>query len=351
MIENDTLRAGVAAGILSEAQAARLAALGQSRAGARENLKPEDEPFELFRGFNEIFIVVGLVILGMGWSGVVAAVLAGEIAQIPRLFGGAAALTAVFLWLLSEYFVRRRRMVAPAITLTVFWAWNAVFGLTAGLAEPVMIAQGDWSSMKLPLGLGTVAMLVYWWRFRVPIALSAAVLGIFAALVTASVERGETPDSLRDLFLLSGEGVVAWITLLLGLAVFALAMAFDMSDPHRVTRRSANGFWLHILAAPAIVNTVALTLLTEGGRGWLLILFLAVIALVAIVIDRRSFLIAGVGYAVAMASSLSDIAGVSWTILALGVALLLTGAFWERIRGWLLARLGAVLPLRRLPPG
>jgi hypothetical protein len=27
-------------------------------------------------------------------------------------------------------------------------------------------------------------------------------------------------------------------------------MAFDMSDPHRVTRRAAQGFWLHVVARP-----------------------------------------------------------------------------------------------------
>ena len=46
-----------------------LASLADSRQGARENLAPGDEPFELFRGFNEIFIVVGLSILYAGWAG------------------------------------------------------------------------------------------------------------------------------------------------------------------------------------------------------------------------------------------------------------------------------------------
>ncbi|MCU0911878.1 MAG: hypothetical protein MUE98_11210, partial [Rhodobacteraceae bacterium] len=68
MILPEDLRAAVAAGVVTEAQAVRLKALADSRRGARENLAAGDEPFELFRGFNEVFIVVGLVILTMGWT-------------------------------------------------------------------------------------------------------------------------------------------------------------------------------------------------------------------------------------------------------------------------------------------
>jgi hypothetical protein len=50
----------------------------------------------------------------------------------------------------------------------------------------------------------------------------------------------------------------------LGLVGLIIAMTFDMSDPHRVTRRAASGFWLHVIAAPAIVNTIALTLFDAG---------------------------------------------------------------------------------------
>lgn len=352
MIDRDDLRAAVGAGILNEGQAAALASLADSRRGAREDLAPGDEPFELFRGFNEIFIVVGLGILTAGWI-----VISGV--TIGATFGGLTdaivlrcLLAAGLLWALAEYFIRHRRMIAPAIALTFLFAGNAAVGLNAWLAQPVMILRQDLSSLPLPLLLTTGAIFVFWLRFRVPIALACVALGLFAASVVFSAAGGNTPDTLRDFFLLSAEGSFAWLTLALGVATFIVAMVFDMSDPHRVTRRSANGFWLHVIAAPAIVNTVALTLLTsDQGNTALLILFLTVIAVVAIVIDRRSFLITGVGYVVALAVSLSaDAMGVAWIILILGIAMLLLGAFWERIRARLLRLLSPVLPLRRLPP-
>lgn len=353
-ITPDDLRAAVAAGFLNEAQAASLTALAHSRRSARENLSPGDEPFELFKGFNEIFIVVGLVILTSGWLGAVAAWYSASLSSsILDPFGGlvrVCLLGAAILWGLSEYFVRRRRMVAPAIALSVLWAGNAALGFAAAFAQVFMVAQADYGSLVLPLALATGTLGLYWLRFRVPFAMAMIAVGLFATALVLAAARAGTPETPQDIFLLSAGGPFAWITLLLGLGVFAVAMAFDMSDPHRVTRRAAQGFWLHVVAAPALVNTVALTLLAEGTAqaNLLLALFLALIALVAIVIDRRSFLIAGVGYCVALAGTVFGGGGGAFTVLALGVALLLLGAFWERIRARLLRVMP--LPLHRLPP-
>lgn len=352
-IERDDLRAAVAAGIMSEAQAANLAALADSRRGARENLAPGDEPFELFKGFNEIFIVVGLGILAAGWIAIAAATVTEQITDIFSAMVIRSLIGAAILWTLAEYFIRRRRMVAPAIALTALFAGNAAVGFNAWLAQPFMVAQNDITSLPLPLVLTTGATFVFWLRFKVPIALAVVALCLFAAAVVQSATGGARPETFRDFFELSAAGGFAWLTLGLGLATFIAAMAFDMSDPHRVTRRSANGFWLHVIAAPAIVNTLALTLLSseEPWAMSALIAFLSLIALIAIVIDRRSFLITGVGYVVAVASTLVDTtSGVAFTVLSLGVVLLCLGAFWERIRTILLSAAGPVLPLSRLPP-
>ena len=126
-------------------------------------------------------------------------------------------------------------------------------------------------------------------------------------------------------------------------------MAFDLSDPHRVTRRSAQGFWLHVVAAPALVNTIALSLL-ERDQGVVLALVLGFFALIAIVIDRRSFLITAIGYIVALSTTVFDSEGTGISILMLGVVLVILGAFWARIRAVLLSLLSGVLPLHRLPP-
>lgn len=349
MIEKDDLRAAVGAGILTEAQAASLDALAHSRRGAREHLVPGDEPFELFRGFNEIFIVVGLAILASGWIGTVTLLAAGNLSDLRSVLIGSGVLGAVLLWGLSEYFIRRRRMVAPAIALTLMFAGNAAYGFVGAFAELFMIAQGDNSSLPLPLILATLALVVYWWRFRVPFALAVIALAAFGVAVLVAGLRNGTPGSFDELFLLSADGPFALITLGLGLAVFALAMAFDMSDPHRVTRRAANGFWLHVVAAPALVNTVALTLL-DTGNTVALFLLLALFAAVAIVIDRRSFLIAAIGYVVILSNTVFEKQSAVYTVVMLGALLVLLGARWETFRAQLMRILPGFIPRDRLPP-
>ena len=348
MIGRDDLRAAVGSGLLSEKQAADLISLSDNRRGARENLNPGDEPFELFKGFNEIFIVVGLLILSSGWWGVSILVFNDRVVNLQDFAMWSSLLAGGVVWLLSEYFVRKRRMVAPAIALSVMFAGNAAFGFVSVLSEPFMIAQSDYSSVPFPLLLATLTLAVYWWRFRVPFAMAMIALGLFAvAIVFAASREGRIAD-LSEFFLLSAGGPFAWITLALGIVVFAVAMMFDMSDPHRVTRRSANGFWLHMVAAPALVNTMALSLLDQSNL--LLLVVLALFAIVAIVIDRRSFLIAAIGYIVTLGAAVFDGAGTAPTILILGIVLLLLGAFWERIRARILRVMPGFIPLHRLPP-
>ncbi|MEP2715732.1 hypothetical protein [Pseudophaeobacter sp.] len=351
-IDQDDIRAAVGSGLISEAQAASLLAMAHSRRGAREDLSPGDEPFELFKGFNEIFIVIGMLILASGWAAVTAAFIAGSLGGYVDKTIYSAALGAVVLWIFAEYFIRRRRMIAPAIALSLLWAGNAGTGITAFFSEPFMVAQNDFSSLPLPMALTTAAVALFWFRFRVPFSMALIALGIFALTLMVAAEQAGSPTGISDFFLFSASGPFAWVTLLVGLAVFAVAMMFDLSDPHRVTRRSAQGFWLHVVAAPALVNTIALSLLESGTSSAQLTLVAVLLgfALVAIVIDRRSFLIAAIGYSVTLASTVFDGDGAAVTVLILGFVLVMLGAFWARIRASLLSLFSAVLPLHRLPP-
>lgn len=351
MIEAADLRAAVAAGTLSEAQAASLTELARARRQGRAALTPQEEPFALFRGFNEVFIVAGLGILGIGWFGLwsVAVATARQDFDTTVVLACAATLTVVAA--LSEYFVRRRRMIAPAIALTLAWAAASLPLWFVWLGRYSVFGGVDLEAAALPMGAATATVLLFWARYRVPFALAVIAVGAFAALILALAAQTGRPVSFDTLFVLSASGPFAVATLAFGLALFALAMRFDMADPHRLGLRSANGFWLHVAAAPAIVNTVALTLLrgetpaTVGALAG----FLTLLALVAVVIDRRSFLIAAMGYVVVLVSSISTgPSGAGGVTLALGAALVALGAGWQRVRAILVRplpdRLRAGLP-------
>ena len=329
----EDLKAAVQRGILTEAQSAQLIALASARQTAKAGVASVEEPFVLFKGFNEIFVVVGLVILFIGWVGV--ATILGLDLDAPGGVTTAAmsGLTIVGLAGIGRYFTTKRRMVAPSIALSIMTALAAIVLGFAVLGSPLWTYSGTAVSLFV-----AVVMTGHYWVFRIPF--SAAIIAgaaYYALFSTWSVRGFEAV-----VFGTGGqETSLIVMTIAFGLAVFGLAMRLDLSDPLRVSTRSATAFWLHVVPAPAIVNTVALRLLADGSTvaqaG--LLAFLLLIAVVAVVIDRRSFLISGAGYSVALAATLFD-GGAAIAILILGLGLVLLGAGWDRLR----ARLMTALP-------
>jgi len=344
MIGDDDLRAGVAAGIVTEAQATRLLTLSQTRAGTRAALTGDDEPFELFRGFSEIFISVGLVILLSGLMSLVS--LSGHVLAI-SLAGAALAV------LLALYFTRRRRMTLPSIVLSIAFAQAvsvAILWIVIGNADTI---PGT-STVILIGGVVVAALAVWYWAFRIPFTMFLIGLTVLAViLLSISVAIFNDWANLFDL----GGSLIARGTLGFGILAFIAGMAFDMRDPHRLGRFAASGFWLHLLAAPALVNTVALTFLNmDSTRGYILLgLSLALITLLALVIDRRSFLTAGIAYlgillGLILVPDGGDPIRWAWLLILLGGFVTLIGAFWTQWRSAILRALPDFPGKSRLPP-
>ena len=72
-------------------------------------------------------------------------------------------------------------------------------------------------------------------------------------------------------------------------------------------------------------------------------------AIVAVVIDRRSFLVSGVGYVVALAITVAE-GQAFFIILMLGAGLVLLGAQWEVLRRSIMRALPSFPGKTRLPP-
>lgn len=345
----EDLRAAVAAGILTEAQAASLAALASDRAGKRAALPSEDEPFEFFRGFSEIFISIGLVILLTGATGLLAA------------FGGFALLTLVPLatagiaWWWAGYFTLKRRMTLPSMVLaTSFGIGIVIFAFTvlaqAGLDERMIAILG--------FGLSALGMVAWYRRFRLPF--SAFLTGGFILAAVYAITASATNlaglftgmSGYRSFFDFGENPAFATATLLFGVGAFVTGMWFDTRDPHRLGRYSATAFWCHLLAAPALVNTVAVTLLNGGGIGFLAIA-LVLITLLALVIDRRSFLTAAIAYiAIVIAWVMGEGGGTSWifVLLTLGGFITAIGTWWVQLRAKVMELLPNFPGKSRLPP-
>lgn len=346
-LTRDDLRAAVTAGVISEGQAASLVTLSDQRRGVREHLSGLDEPFELFKGFNEIFIVVGLVILFGGYAGLTGLSSLGSSTGylLGMIYPAVAMVGIVFL---ARYFTLTRRMVAPSIALAIMFGISAFqFGYSLSAAFNLS-TQAIFTTSAVVAG---VVLSGYYLLFRVPFTVALIALCVFGAVFGVALMGGSIPESPLDIFLLSADGPFAVATIVLGLIGLSVAMLFDMSDPHRVTRRAQSAFWLHVIAAPAIVNTVALTLFEIETMGAYLgiVGFVTAMALLAVIIDRRSFLVSGVGYIVAL--SITVIEGNAFiVILILGAGLVLLGAKWEAMRRALMRVLPGFPGKTRLPP-
>jgi hypothetical protein len=352
-IETDDLRAAVAAGILTEAQAASIKALSEQRQGLRANMPAEDEPFEFFKGFSEIFVSVGLALL-----------MAGAVALLAWL-GGLSSLTfipmavAAIAWWWAMYFTLKRRMNLPSMLLAV------TFGTAIFVSAGAILAKGGDLGRITVLVPALVAMagMALWYRvFRLPF--SAFVLGGFG-LVAIYALTG-SPESvgsiygrgIDELFDLRNSFGLALATLIFGIIAFLAGMWFDTRDPNRLGRYAATAFWLHLLAAPALVNTVALTLYNLGGSTGMLATAaaLAFIALLALVIDRRSFLTAGLAYlALVIAWAIQGEDGGSfgdWVaiLLILGATVTALGTWWIPIRRAVMRALPDFPGKSKLPP-
>lgn len=346
MIEQQDIRAAVQRGLITEAQAAGLWALADARIQAREQVAPGEEPFVLFKGFNEIFIVIGLTILFTGWS-IMAAAFGADIfsphgADTVLIAG----VTILVLGFGQRYFTLTRRMIAPSIALAIMTALSAA---VMGWALSSLLGLGYFGASAVGWGVTAAVMTVHYRLFRVPFDAAIIAMALFSTLWSILAGRGLIPGDAPNLLHLSAGGPLALLSFAFGVVCFVLAMRFDMTDPHRVSTRSTTGFWLHVVAAPAIVNTIALRLLDQGAGGqFFLLVVLLGLALVAIVIDRRSFLVSGAGYAVWLIFTLFD--GSAMVIFFLGAGLVLLGAQWERLRGATMRGLPPFPGKDRLPP-
>lgn len=357
-IEREDIQATVAAGIISEGQAAQIIAVSEERDGIRSQLTGSDEPFELFKSFNEVFIIIGLVLLYIGWNGIALAF--GSVdALIPSAIAPGV-VSLLTLGLLARYFTLNRRMVGPSNAIVVMWTLSAMqLGTTLYARFLLDTIPPDSGNMAFYVSFTGVfvpmfvlaALLAFWYFFRIPSTLFAIALAIYVLVFAVTRASGQDIEGWRDIFLLSSEGPFSLITIALGLFGFLAAMYFDLKDPHRVTRHNKNAFWVHIIAAPAIVNTVALTLFTDGGTAAIaaLIAFLLFITCLALIVDRRSFLLSGVIYIIALAFSIEE-GSTFTTVFLLGAALVATGAFWAVLRSALLNTLPTFPFKDRLPP-
>ena len=348
-LSTDDIGSAVQAGIVTEAQAATLISHAQARLGYRSAMMADDEPFEFFKGFAEIFVTIGLGLL------------TGGVVGLTMLFGTVtwgAGLGLMLCLALARYYTLVRRMSLPSITLAIGTALccSVFFG-----SFLVTDQTRDETPFLIVSAIGMVTMLAYFHVFKLPFAMF--VFGLFCMVFVYGVAidgiewfdlASDAPAAFFDLGQRSSAAVAS---LGFGLAMMVAGLWFDMKDPHRISRHSVTGFWLHILAAPALVNTCAMSLYNLGDtRGYALTaLLMCCVTLFALIIDRRSFLTAGLFYFAAViiwaaTASFGDELGGFMVVAIIGGFFTTVGTWWVQIRAALMRTIPDFPGKSRLPP-
>lgn len=325
MIEQADLDAAVAANLLSPEQRASLTELARQRQQA--SLGADEEHFRFITSFNDIFVTIAAVLLlvAVGALG----------ARVDVWF--AALGVAVASWGLAEYFTRRRRMAFPSIVLLLAFVAGVFVTVGAAIVEITGVDKVEPNTVQGALFIGlagasaVAAAVGHWRRFQVPITVAAgaaAASAIAFAIVAATM--GEDRNALLT------------AVSLCGVAVFAVAMHYDMSDRQRLTRRTDIAFWLHLLAAPMIIHPLVVMFGLNDpammpAEALAIVAVYLVLTVVALAIDRRALLVSGLAYMIFALQSLfrqtGDVdLGFALTCLVIGLFLITLSAAWQRIR-------------------
>ncbi|MES2441362.1 MAG: hypothetical protein V4574_00915 [Pseudomonadota bacterium] len=320
----------------------------------------DEESFRLLTGFNDIFVGIAtvLILVAVGWIG---AYIAGQVVrhntgpvEVGIVAASGSFAVAITSWLLAEYFTRQRRMALPSILLLLGFAGGVLFGFAGifGANIPWLWEQAnavtDDQKSQLVGGVAAIvgvltalATWIHWRRFMVPITVAVGAVtavGIAVGLIIAFVP-----------------GAKDWINpivLVAGLIVFSVAMAWDMSDLQRHTRRADVAFWLHLAAAPLIAHPVFHMLGVFDGdisvpmAGVVIALYVG-FALLALAVDRRALLVSSLIYVLWAMYALFESTGAvelsaALTGLVIGSALLMLSAFWQPMRRGVVGLLGGL---------
>jgi hypothetical protein len=332
MVSDRALDLAVAQQIITAEQAKRLRALDATDSEA------DPERLRFVSGFGDLFVALGVGLFLIP-AGLIANRLVGPI--------GAWSIVAALAWLLAEFFTRRRRVALPSIVLVAvfmasgFAAASLFFRVAGDRSWPWPEVGQSPGPILLAAFVAIALGIAHYWRFRVPITVAGATATLCLAIVAGArlAFPGLPAPAIRALIFACG------------VAVFVLAMRFDISDPARQTRRTDIAFWLHLLAAPLIVHPLIGAIAPRGesldaARAAATLLVFLCLGAVAVLIDRRALLVSGLAYAGFALLSLIRQTGLTdlqspITVLALGAFVLALSAFWRPLRGAF---------LRRLPP-
>lgn len=314
----------------------------------QDDAPAETEAPRFVRGFHDILITCGLVIACLG---------------LASLVGGIGVVIAA--WFFSEILVRRQRLALPAVVLTLAY----FFGLASFIFPYLWDQIGRFTfETNIMLGIGSIALMLfpYYWRFRVPIALSMMIISCVGFAMSMILLIASHLLDLNELY--DKAPLLFSLVLLFGsVMIFLSALWFDQQDLTRVKRWSDVAFWLHLVAAPNLLfSLVTLLVADQNTLLWwfdtptlyesaVVLGCVFVMLFIGIVIDRRAFVTSGLISFIAAVGALFNELELQWgdatsvALLVVGLFVLTFGVGWTFLRRFILGLLPPRLCIY-LPP-
>jgi hypothetical protein len=254
---------------------------------------------------------------------------------------------AAVMWLLAEYFGRRRRMLLPTMAaITIFTLYSGLSfgmiasGLTGANANTITSLTQAWDTlgntgMGTFIGCGGAAALA-WLRFRLPFCMF-----LMAVSVAAAATRSPASSAMRALSSAA--------------SCRSSSASPRSAPPSGLTRKtrpdhalSDNAFWLHVAAAPQIILGLrgmimgAPNATPSTPEAMVLLASLIGLGLLSLALNRRALVVSSLfSFWLALGQVVDAVGGGGSTsfiatTLLLGTGIILLGGGWHTARRWVL---------------
>lgn len=316
---------------LNASQDSGLISLNSPRDIDDQTTNQESEAPRFVRGFHDVLITIGVVIVLFGLGSLTNFMLVG-----------------IGAWILAEILVKKQRLALPAVILTLVFAISSTLFIMGIVEEFQQVASVE---LDVVVGTGLFALLLtpFYWRFRVPIALSIMITAVLIFVFSIILLIVAKLINVENLFA-NGPIIVNIIGLFASVVLFAIAMWFDLKDRMREKRWSDVAFWLHLITAPVLLfSVISLLLYKEDVTFWwtesptqydalIAILCVLTMMVVGLLIDRRAFVTSGLISLIAAAIVIFESSNMAWenttsiAFLVVGLIVLAFGIGWQFLR-------------------
>lgn len=317
------IQAALEAGIINTTQAE---VLTSDKTSPQEAAIGHEENLRFIRSFSDIFITIGLIILGIGLFVIND--------NIPK-----GLITLSLTYGLVEFFGRKKRAHLPTLILTLTF-----MGLFINTTHKIL-GSVNIENLFIHAILYLAAISLLYWRIRLPFCI--ALIALSCLFLVYSAIFSIFPDIATQ--------YAGLLVIIGGAACLNMALRYDIKDPERVLRFSDNAFWLHLIAAPLLVHGLTLSVAWRNNNGsfgfignyppllaFLTLSAIGLIILFGLAINRRALIVATISYGIFSLgyilnqTNLKTSTQIAATLIITGAAIVLLGVGWHPLRNQLI---------------